>query len=391
MARNEAVIVAFVASPADVEDERNKLEEIVRELNLTWSKELGARLDLIRWETHAYPGVGPSAQDVINQQIGDEYDVFIGIMWGKFGSPTGSSESGTEEEFNRAWQRHKADSAVRIMFYFKDTPIAPSKLDPEQLAKIQSFKEEIKSEGVFHWSFQTVEEFEGLLRIHLARQMQTFQDTGEGAKETLAACPDDDARPSDDDDGILDLMEVFDERIQTAKEIVIRIGSETKDLGARMTQRTAEITKSIDGADGGLSYSEAKKLVNKAAYDMNRYVTRAGAEIPILREAFGDGVRALGKASILYAGVNQVDLSKVKENRDAVISMETELAGALEAMSNFRHSIHSLPRMTTMLNKAKRNTLEILDELLQALEDGMRDATETGKVLDGILGEEQNS
>ena len=36
MARTETVLQAFVASPKDVNDERALLEEIIRELNLTW-------------------------------------------------------------------------------------------------------------------------------------------------------------------------------------------------------------------------------------------------------------------------------------------------------------------------------------------------------------------
>ena len=389
MARNEKVFVAFVASPSDVEDERNKLEEVVQELNSTWGRNLSARLELIRWETHSYPGADQDAQAVINQQIGNEYDIFIGIMWGRFGSPTERAASGTEEEFHRVWQRHQDGSDVKIMFYFKDAPIAPSKLDPKQLAKIQSFKSKIGDEGVFHWSFQTLESFEGLLRVHLSRQLQAFQTTGDaGAKETLVARTDDAARPSEDDVGILDLMEVLDKRFRTVAEIITRISSATDDLATRMNQRSGEITKAIAGAEGGLSHSEAKKLVNTAADDMNRYVTRADAEIPILRETFRDGVRALGKVATLAADFNQGDLSKVKEDREIVTSLEISLANALEVILAFRHSIHSVPRMTTMLNKAKRKTLETLDELLQVFEDGRRDIKETGKVLDGILGEE---
>lgn len=274
------------------------------------------------------------------------------------------------------------------MFYFKDTPIAPSKTDPSQLARIQSFKSELGDEGVLHWTFNTVEQFEGLLRMHLARQMQSrpsAADAGSRPKPAARSADDDDQRATEEEPGILDLMEVFEERFETVNEIVTRIGAETSDLGERMSTRTAEITTARAEAEGDLSRSEAKKLVNKAADDMNRYVTRAGAEIPILREALREGIQALGKAATLSVDLDQGDLSKVKEGRAAVTTLETALDGAHESMLGFRRTVHSLPRMTTMLNKAKRSTLEILDELLQGLEDGKRDATEAGKVLDAIL------
>ena len=89
--------------------------------------------------------------------------------------------------------------------------------------------------------------------------------------------------------------------------------------------------------------------------------------------------------------LDQGDLSEVKEGLNAVTILVTALDGGHESISSFRHTIQALPRMTTMLNKAKRRTLEILDELLQALEAGGRDATEAKKALDGILDEGRNA
>jgi hypothetical protein len=87
MPRTETILRVFVASPSDVIEERQLLEEVVKELNLTWSKNLGIRLELVKWETHAFPGIGDDPQAVINTEIGDDYDIFIGIMWTRFGSP----------------------------------------------------------------------------------------------------------------------------------------------------------------------------------------------------------------------------------------------------------------------------------------------------------------
>ena len=67
-------------------------------------------LELLRWETSTRPGIGSEPQDIINSQIGDEYDVFIGILWGRIGSPTSKADSGTLEEFERARARWEADS-----------------------------------------------------------------------------------------------------------------------------------------------------------------------------------------------------------------------------------------------------------------------------------------
>jgi len=144
MAKTQTILQVFVASPRDVVDERKILEDVISEFNLTWSDTNKIRLELLKWETHAHPGFGEDAQDAINRQIGNEYDIFIGIMWGLFGSPTNRAESGTEEEYEKAYARlAESPGSVQIMFYFKDAGISPSKLDPEQLAKVQAFKRRI--------------------------------------------------------------------------------------------------------------------------------------------------------------------------------------------------------------------------------------------------------
>lgn len=86
MARTETVVGVFVASPSDCDKERAALEDIVAELNVSWRRSLRGSLELIRWETSTFSAIGRSAQDVINDQVGDDYDIFVGIMWGRFGS-----------------------------------------------------------------------------------------------------------------------------------------------------------------------------------------------------------------------------------------------------------------------------------------------------------------
>jgi hypothetical protein len=155
MPRQEHILSVFVASPSDVAAERARLEEVITELNLSWSRTLSIRLDLLRWETHGYPGFGTDAQDVINTQVPSDYDIFIGIMWHRFGTPTGRAQSGTEEEFLRAKARWDADhSSVNLMIYFKDAPVSPRQIDPSQLTKVTEFRKSLGDEAYIpHDSF----------------------------------------------------------------------------------------------------------------------------------------------------------------------------------------------------------------------------------------------
>ena len=124
-------------------------------------------------------------QDVINQQIGNDYDIFLGIMWGSFGSPTHHAGSGTKEEFDRAFSRwEKSPESVEIMCYFKDAGIPPSKSDPQQLEQVRAFKEEISDLGGLYHEFQDAEDFRTQARRHLIQVIQDWPTPALSAPET---------------------------------------------------------------------------------------------------------------------------------------------------------------------------------------------------------------
>jgi hypothetical protein len=96
------------------------------------------------------------------------------------------------------------------MFYFKDAPLAPSCIDPEQLARVQRFRGALGAEGGLYWRFLTLEEFERLSRLHLARQIQEFVGAAptlpmaSRLSETLPAVSE------EDEIGLLDLLDLVD-------------------------------------------------------------------------------------------------------------------------------------------------------------------------------------
>jgi hypothetical protein len=173
MSRNETVLTIFVASPGDVREERIILEEIVKEINQQWSKHVETRYELIKWETNTHPDIGTSAQEVINNQIGHDYDIFIGIFWSRFGTKTDNAESGTEEEYNLAIEKYTKNKNIKIAIYFKDMPLNPSSIDPLQLDKVQKYMEQIKKQGLYYWTFTSPDDFRNAIRSHLVQILQT--------------------------------------------------------------------------------------------------------------------------------------------------------------------------------------------------------------------------
>ncbi|MBM4431270.1 MAG: DUF4062 domain-containing protein, partial [Chloroflexi bacterium] len=174
MAEKVTKLRVFVASPGDVQEERDLLADVIDELNRGIAEEKGLVLELVRWETHAWPDIGEDAQDVINRQIAPG-DVFVGIMWNRFGTPTRRAESGTKKEFDRAYAYREEYGHPTIMFYFNRAPFAPSSMDElEQKGKVLAFKKELSEKGALYWEYDGADEFERLARRHLTQVIKEW-------------------------------------------------------------------------------------------------------------------------------------------------------------------------------------------------------------------------
>jgi hypothetical protein len=159
----------FVASPSDVKKERDLLENVIEEVNLTHGAPLGYELELWKYEDNAFPSAG-KPQDVINS-IAKPYQLFIGIMWKRFGTPTSNSGSGTEEEYNKAFEAWQKKQVIDIMFYFCKKPVSPNSLEEiEQIGKVFKFKEAMNSKS-FIWDYNNPKDFQEKIRKHLCLKM----------------------------------------------------------------------------------------------------------------------------------------------------------------------------------------------------------------------------
>jgi hypothetical protein len=165
------IIKVFIGSPGDVAEERDVASHVVGELNRILGDAFDITLSATRWETHAWPDVGEDAQDVINREIG-EFDILVGVMWRRFGSPTKRAGSGTGEEFQRAYELFKKYGRPKIMFYFRTTPFYTTDLtEVAQFRKVLKFRADLEKLGVLYWEYGTPLEFERNVREHLMRQL----------------------------------------------------------------------------------------------------------------------------------------------------------------------------------------------------------------------------
>ncbi len=165
------VYKVFLASPGDTKSERKIVEKIVDEINSTIGEHHNFTVKVLTWENSSYPDFGEDGQYVINEQLGMDYDIFIGIMWKRFGTPTNRAESGTVEEFERAYTKLQTNGKVKIMFYFNTAPIPQDQLDLAQFEKVRDFKTKVGELGGYYWSYDSLEIFEKDSRKHLQKHL----------------------------------------------------------------------------------------------------------------------------------------------------------------------------------------------------------------------------
>jgi hypothetical protein len=165
----------FVASPGDVSEERQIVTDVASEINRTDGKDKKYLLTVLKWEDDTYPALG-DPQTSITKQIG-EYEVFVGLMWQRYGTATKSADSGTQEEFDNAYRAWQANPARPVMFYFRQQPGSGPKgfsaQQLKQLAEVAEFKERVEKVGYVR-EYQDPPAFREKLAVELRRAINDY-------------------------------------------------------------------------------------------------------------------------------------------------------------------------------------------------------------------------
>jgi len=164
-----------VASPGDVNPERDVIASVIDELRGI-AADRGLYLDLSRWETDAHPGFHPEGpQGMIDPILKiTDCDLLIGIFWKRFGTPTADGKTGTEHEFNMAYEAWQKNRTPQIFVYFNQKPHTPkSKAETDQWGKVIEFKDKFPKEGLW-WPYKGKADFEKLVRKHLMNYIRNL-------------------------------------------------------------------------------------------------------------------------------------------------------------------------------------------------------------------------
>jgi hypothetical protein len=151
----------LIASPGDVQAERDAIRDLVYQWNDVHSPSTGVVLLPVLWETHAVPQMGDIPQSIINKQLVENTDLLLGVFWTKLGTRTVQAESGTAEEIEAFRRQGKS-----VLLYFSSAPVVLGSIDVQQWQRLQEYKESLQSEGLLG-EYSTIDE----LRIRIDRHL----------------------------------------------------------------------------------------------------------------------------------------------------------------------------------------------------------------------------
>jgi len=371
----------FISSPSDVTAEREIVQEAIEQINQISGAKEGFRLNPIRWEKDVSSQVGSPPQDIINAQIGDEYDIFVGLLCSRFGQATESYESGTEEEFSRAYGRHgNKENSPEILFYFKDPRKSETAIDADQLVKIAKFKTKLGGLGIYG-EFDTPDSLKTMVMVALVKAIERLKSRADAGKNS-----DDDDTPEellgpetgnaltkvsefDEDIGLMELSDIVFDAFENSTDTMETITTATKKLGDRMETRTDEMRNLNPTGDSRQDNKVSKPIIDKIAAEMQRYSHILDQATPDVEHYFSTALRAMQHAVMIsnQDGISSAD--DVNELADQLEDMKSTLDTVYGQVSAFQAAIASTPRMTSKLNQAKRRTLKSIDEFLYFLSD----------------------
>lgn len=374
-------IKLFISCPGDIKDELDSIRLITEEINKTSGRQNSYVIECLNWIVDTYTQIGEDSQDVINKQLDSEYDILVGILWQRIGTATKRDKSGTIEEINRAL----ANSKKEALIYFKTTPPENLNLiDVEQLGKVNLFKAELFERGVLYKEFNSVNSFESLFRINIINLISDKLLINSKTSIVFANDPKTDKyasisevinqveQKSQNVDDELDIFELSEQIMSSLGIITSSLGSMTNsvdELTIKIRNRTNEIEKFNKLKDDRLRLNKTQIIVNLFAAELDEFNLRINQELPDFSENFLL-IAPMYSRIMLFATNNFIEEGAIV--KQSLLDFRDSVEGATINGAGMLQEIIKWPPMTTRFNKSKRQTEEILKNLIKEMLEGLK-------------------
>ena len=155
-------IKVVISYPSDVDKEKDIIVKLCDTLSNHIFVKKNIHIKPIDWAENVpriITGEGP--QRTIDKYFKEQdYDIYIGILWKRFGEPQANGLTPTEGEFEDALKRYKKTGRPLITFFFKEEEFYPNnEYEASQSLALQKFKTRVRSLDLYN-SFTADLEFQ---------------------------------------------------------------------------------------------------------------------------------------------------------------------------------------------------------------------------------------
>jgi hypothetical protein len=369
-------LTVFISCPSDLTAEKQIIASAIQELNPLLEDSHNVTLNVISWETDVVPGLGLDAQSVINTQVSGKYDIYIGLLGSRFGTKTPRAESGTEEEFDVAYERYRnSPDSVRVLFYFKTTTAENIyRVDLSQLHRVIDFRKKLGDAGALYFDFPSADALLKMVRDHL-RQLITEQWAGSKWKvlsplsadhpNSIAVSSSDLAdstnlfdQESDEDSsaaGFLDLVVAADSALAVALQALINIGSFTE----RNTEELKSTTQELRIGGEEKNARNIKAVMDRLGGILLKQSSDLRREIAVLEDSFTKGLNSTEIALKMYSEEKLGDPSQLKGLAESLTPLLVTLRGSRQMADEMQETMGNFPGYTRDFKAALRQSRQV--------------------------------
>lgn len=377
--KNVNEITVFLASPGDVELERQIVEETIEELNQTWGKPNNYRIRLESWEKSSYPSMGEDAQEALNRQLDFNFDLFVCIFWKRVGTETKRAESGSIEELEAALKKYNNGETIDIMAYFKDEPIPPSEFT-DQVLKVNNLRERFRSLGLYH-TFSSSEQFKKIFRLSFTNCLNnrfliekknsrttnienSLEKEYKDKLEIINKISNIKIDETDIQDGVFEIYELLNDKSERLTFILDDLSSTINLMSENLTRRVEDLNNVTQISDNRLKIKKANIVINRSAEDMQDVSNKLENEFESFKDSFIDVTNSF---VLVY---EELKYDENAEETKVLKSLINSMEGAINGLGAMFLAVHDLPKMNSKLGIAKVKLMKNLKMYINELKFG---------------------
>lgn len=373
-------IKIFVSCPSDIVDELTSIRLIVEEINKTSGKHNSYNLEILNWKTDTYTQVGSDAQEVINDQLEGEWDILVGLLWLKIGTPTKRDKSGTIEEINRTILIKEKE----LLVYFKTAPPDDiDKIDLIQLGQVRDFRVELSSKGVLYKEFNSIEQFESLFRINLTNliiekilnqktpqeslvPLKAISDKYSSINELISEVENNDGKLME-----IDVFKLVEETTSSLRNVTTSLHSITDSLNEltnSLKERITNINSYLHIKDDRLRMSKIKVVTDLLSNDLDEFNKLINLELPVFSKNFTSLGYTYPTVMLVASSLDSSDAMGIKQS---ALEYKDSMDFATVSCADLLREVMKWPVVNSKFNKSKRDTEITLKNLIKEFLNGL--------------------